>query len=263
MSRTNPVFYRRQLELECRDEPERLDRILHDPDSVELLTWNIFMSLDTHTDREWLAYRLQAFGGTTVQAPTKLAVWTGRRREPLLRPAPGFVAAARSRAEEAGGDDAATTTLERPVEVAARIESPQVLTLVEALWAHYPEGTGGRDRLVELIDAGLEHARGLSKQLAVAVLYDGSVDFAGVLSRRVNALRDAGALATALPHRDRVPRVLLREVTWQQLARIWDAERKAKRGGFGPFTLRYLDLSGEPTTAFARLLERRGLLRDP
>ena len=258
---TNPAFYRRQLELECRDEPERLERVLHDPDSVDLLTWNIFMSLDTHTDREWLAYRFQAFGGAGVRAPTKLAVWTGRHREPLLRPAPGFVAAARSRADEAGGDETATATLERPIEVGVRIESPEVLCLVETLWERYPQGTGGRDRLVEVIDAGLDHARWLSKQLAVTVIYRSGSDFAGEMSRRVNELRDPEFLAAALPHRERVPRVLLREVNWQQLARVWETERRAKRGGFGPFSQRYLDLSGEPASAFARLLDRRGLLQ--
>jgi len=244
-TKTNPAFYADELRLRLADEPERLERALTDPDSTDLLTWNIFSSLDTHRDPDYLAHRLQPFA-SELRAPLRLSLWTGRHREPLLRPGSAYVAQVRRRAQAAGGGPGATTELEAPVEVPVVIESPDVLVLVDA-WTAGRQGTGGRDRIAELVEVGLDQARRLSKTLTVAVIYASGTPLAGELSTRINALRDPAALAAALPHRDRVPPVALREVPWQQLLRAWEQE------------LRYLDTGGQPVRPFLDHLRARGL----
>jgi hypothetical protein len=246
-TKTNPAFYADELRLELAGDPQRLERILSDPDSVDLLTWNVFASLDTHPDRDYLAYRLQQLGGPEVRAPVRISLWTGRAREPLLRPSAGYVAAVRERARMVGGSAASTAELEAPVEVPVRVESPDVLVLVETMLGRYRRGAGGRDRLVELIDAGLDQARRLSKALAVAVVYPSGTPVAAEVSARVDALRDPAALAAELPHRERIPPVVLREVAWQQLLRVWDEES------------RYLQVAGQPVKAFREHLRARDL----
>jgi len=246
-TKTNPAFYADELRLLLADEPERLARALTDPDSADLLIWNVFSSLDTHRDPGYLAWRLQQFGGAELRAPVRLSLWTGRRREPLLRPGSAYVAQVRRRAEAAGGGPGATAELEAPVEVAVRIESPDVCVLVDVWTDASHQGTAGRDRVVELVEAGLDQARRLSKTLTVAVVYASGTPLAGELSARINALRDPAALAAALPHRDRVPAVVLREVPWQQLLRAWEQE------------LHYLDTGGQPVRAFLDHVRTRGL----
>lgn len=246
-TKTNPAFYGDQLRLLLAGEPERLERALTDPDSADLLTWNVFASLDTHRDPRYLAYRLQVFGGAELQAPVRLSLWTGRHREPLLRPGSGYIAQVRGRARAAGGGPGAVAELEAPIEVPVRIESADVLVLVDVWAGAGHQGAGGRDRIVELIEAGLDHARGLSKTLTVAVVYASGTPLAAELSARVNALRDPAALAAALPHRDRVPPVVLREVPLQQLLRAWEQE------------LPHLDTGGQPVRAFLDHLRARGL----
>ena len=113
-TKTNPAFYADELRLLLADEPERLARALTDPDSADLLIWNVFSSLDTHRDPGYLAWRLQQFGGAELRAPVRLSLWTGRRREPLLRPGSAYVAQVRRRAEAAGGGPGATAELEAP-----------------------------------------------------------------------------------------------------------------------------------------------------
>lgn len=247
-TKTNPVFFADDLRLELAGDPDRLQRVLSDPDSVELLTWNVFASLDTHTDPAYLAYRLQALGGGEVRAPVRISLWTGREREPLLRPGSGYVATVRGRARAAGGDASSTTALEAPIEVPVRIESPDVVVLVDTIGDRYRPGTGGRDRLVELIDAGLDQARRLSKTLAVAVVYPSGTPVATEVSARVNRLRDPATLAAELPHRSGVPAVVLREVPWQQLLRLWEQE------------LPHLRVAGQPSKAFLELARSRGRL---
>jgi hypothetical protein len=242
---TNPVFYPEQLRLHVGDE--RADRAFEDPDSLDLLTWNIFASLDTHSDPEWLAYRMQALGGAGVTAPARIALWSGRDREPLLRPSHAYLAAARQRSQAAGGNGDSLAEVERPVEVPVRIESPRTLVLVDVLDRGYPGGTGGRDRLIELIDAGLDHARRLSSTLAVAVIYPSGTQAGRDASARLNELRDPANLAAQLAHRATVPTVLLREVSWQRLISTWEQE------------ISYLHLSGQPVKAFLELASRRGL----
>lgn len=246
-TKTNPAFYEEDLRLLLADEPGRFERVLEDSDSLDLLTWNVFASLETHTDRDWLAYRLQAFGGTDVRAPVRLSLWTGRYREPLLRPSSGYIETVRGRARRAGGSDEAVAAFTEPVEVPVRIESPDVLVLVDTVLDSYHRGAGGRDRLAELIDAGIDHARRLSKSLAVAVVYKSGTQAAADLSHRLNALRNPDRLAQELAHRERIPEVLLREVPWQQLLRIWEQE------------LDWLELSGEPVREFLRVAARRNL----
>ncbi len=245
-TKTNPVFFADNLRLELADDPDRRERVLSDPDSVDLLTWNVFSSLDTHTDRPYLAYRLQAFGGSEVRAPVRISLWTGRDREPLLRPSAAYVARVRERARAVGGDASATVELERPIEVPVRIESPEVVMLVETRGQR--QGSGGRDRIVELVDAGLDQARRLSKALAVAVVYPSGTPMAADLSAHLNRLRDPAVLAAELPHRSSVPNVVLRELPWQQLLRLWKQE------------LPYLGLGGQPTKAFVEHLRSRGFL---
>ncbi|MDP9406037.1 MAG: hypothetical protein M3O86_05480 [Actinomycetota bacterium] len=245
--RTNPVFDVGELRL-VGGEP-RAQRALDDPDSVDLLVWNVFSTLDTHRDRDWLAYRLEAFGDAPMRPPVRLSLWTGAEREPLLHPAPGYVSHVRERARAAGGDDASVAAFATPVEVPVRLESPDVLVLVDATVDTVPVGRGGRERIVELVDAGLEHARRLGKRLAVATVYQSGSAAATQLSGRINTLRDPAALAAALPHRRTVPPVTLREVSWQQLLRMWSAETG------------YLDVAGQPVKAFLEHCRARGLLR--
>lgn len=243
----NAVFYADRLERLLGDDSERLAAVRTDPDSVALLTWNIFRSLGTHTDPDWLAHRLQTLGGPTVRAPVRISLWTGRDREPLLRPSRAYRAALRQRSPSAGADSDGLAPFEQPIEVPVRIESPDVLVLVDTVGMQYPRGAGGRDRLLELIDAGLEHARRLSRSLTVTVVYPSGTPAAGDLSARVNELRDPATLRTELAYRPSVDPVALRELTWQRLVRLWDAERP------------YVQLSGQPVKAFLTHLEQRGL----
>lgn len=246
-AKRNPVFYADQLEVFLSEEPERLERIRTDPGSLDLLTWNLFMSLDTHSDRPYYGYRMQMFGGAGVQAPVRTSPWTGRFREPILRPSPGYVEVVHQRAQGAGGDPASLEVYQAPIEAGVRLESPDVLCLIEPVLATPPRGAGGRDRLVELVDAGLDHARRLSKQLAVAVIYPHGSEAATELSARVRELQDPGRLAAALPHREKLPGVALREVEWRELIRVWETERT------------YLDLGLQPVGRFLKLLSERGL----
>ena len=247
-TKTNPTFYDDQLRLLLGNEPERLERIHRDPDNLELLTWNVFASLETHTDRDYLAYRMQQFGGSAVRAPVKTSLWTGRDREPRLMPSSGYVTAVRQRAQSAGGGAAATQDLEAALEVPVRLESPDMLMLVDTMWDRYPPGQGGRDRIIELVDAGLDHARRLSKILAVTVVYRSGTSGAADVSMRMRELRDRAVLAEQLPHRASVPAVVLRELPWQQLARVWQQE------------IKYLRLGGQPVRGFIQHLRGLGLL---
>lgn len=239
------MFYEHEFRLELG--AERAERALAERASVDLLTWNVFASLDTHADRDWLAYRLQAFGGATVRAPVRISLFSGRDREPLLAPSHAYVASVRAKARSVGGTDDSVTALVAPVEADVRIESPDVLVLVDAMLVSFARGAGGRDRIVELVDAGLEHARRLSKTLAVGVVYPSGTALAGEVSARMRALRDPGALAAEMRHREHVPDVLLREVTWQQLLRTWESERA------------YLDLAGQPVRPFLDYCRQLGL----
>lgn len=245
-TKTNPVFYADQMRLEV--SPERSERIIAGPDDVDLATWNLFMSLDTHRDRDYLAYRLQALGGPELRAPLRLSLWTGRDREPLLTPSAAYRGRVRERAAAAGGDRTSTRELEAPIEVPVRIESPDVVVLVDTVGDHVRQGAGGRDRLVELIDAGLEQARRLSKTLAVAVLHPAGTPVARDLSARIERLRDPAALAAELPYRTGMPPVVLNAVSWQELLRLWEAEQP------------YLHLAGQPVRGFSQWMRERGFL---
>jgi hypothetical protein len=246
-TRTSPVFYKARVEALLGDQPDRLDALLHAKDSVDLLTWNVFASLATHSDRDWLAHRLQAFGGSSLRAPLRLALWTGRDRGPSLGPSRGYIAAVRERAAAAGGDAEAVAAFTEPIEAPVRIESPDVLCLVDTTLGAAPRGSGGRDRLLELVDAGLEQARSLSKSLAVATVYSSGTEGAKELSARMHQLRDDKVLASELPHRRPVPALTLREVTWQQLLAAWEQE------------IRYLQLGGQPVRAFLDHVRELGL----
>ena len=246
-TKTNPVFYADQLRLVLADEPDRLERVFNDPDSVDLLTWNVFASLDTHDDNAWLAHRLEALGGPQVRAPARISLWSGRHRGPLLHPSPGYLDMIRERSDKAGGPAADLSEFARPIEVPVRIETPSVLILVDTALASTPRGSGGRDRLLELIDAGTDHARRLSKQLAVAVVYASGSITAAELSTRLQQLRDRRRLAADMPYRDVPPDLLLREVSWQQLLRTWESE------------LDYLSVDGQPVRAFLSHAKARGL----
>lgn len=242
---TNPLFDLQQLRLLLGEE--RAERALTDPASVDLLTWNVFSTLDTHSDRSWLAYRLQALGGPGITAPVRLSLWTGAQREPLLRPPTGYLAHVRALAKAHGGDDAAVGDFTAPVEVPVRLESPGVLALIDTTIGTVPRGRGGRDRLVELLDVGIDAARRLGNTLTVGVVYASGTAAAAELSARVNELRDPRALAEALPHRATLPPITLRELSWQQLIRTWHNEAG------------YLKLGGQPVRGFVEFCRRRGL----
>lgn len=237
-----PVFWADKARAELGED--RFDAALRDPLSVDLLNWNIFQSLETHRDPDWLAYRLQQFGGTQMNPPVRLQLWTGRTTDPLLLPSRGYLTAARERIQAAGALDDALAAVREPIEVPVRIESPDVLCLVHTVMDDTTRGSSGRDVLLELIDGGLEHARRLSKSLSVAVVYRAGSRASKELSSRLNELR--GSLATELPHQAGARSVQLREVSWQQLARVWESE------------MDYLDL---PSSAkpFLQYLKSNGL----
>jgi hypothetical protein len=245
-TKTNPVFFADRLETLLADEPARLQRILVEPRSVDLLTWNVFASLGTHRDPEWLAYRLECLLGP-ARPPVRVALWTGRHREPLLPPNRGYLEVARRRAQQVGGDERAIAGLAEPVEVPVRIATPDVVGLVDTTLDALPSGTGGRDRVVELVDVGLDHARRLSTTLAVAVVYPSGTAIGRELSARLQRLRRPESLAAALPHRAAVPQVVLRELAWQQLLTLWESEAG------------YLDLGGQPVKPFLDHVRRLGL----
>ncbi len=235
-------------ELERLVGPERAERARTDPDNVDFLVWNTFATLETHRDEAWLAYRLQALGGTQVTAPARMAFWTGASREPLLVPSNGYIAQIRERARTHGGSDAKLAEFLSPIEVPVRVETPDVLCLVDATTGGALRGRGHRDRVVELIDSGLDHARRLDKALAVAVVYRAGTPAAAEVSRRMRELREPTLLARAIPHRHAIPPVALREVSWQQLLRMWQTERA------------YLRLDGLPVRRFLDHCRERGLL---
>lgn len=246
-TKRNAVFYADRLALILDGDDERIAAIQRDPTSVELLTWNIFASLATHTDQRWLAHRLQVLGGATLRAPVRIHLWTGRDREPLLRPSQAYVGAVRRRSAAVGGNGTDLTAFTQAIDLPVRMESPDTLVLADTLGDRYSRGGGGRDRLLELIDAGLDHARRLSCSLTVAVIYPSGTQAAGELSARVNDLRDPGTLRRELAHRTSIEPLALRELSWQRLVHLWQAERA------------YLDLSGQPVKAFLAQLEERGL----
>lgn len=215
-----PVFWADRARAEMGEA--RYAEALRDPRSVDLLNWNIFQTLETHYDQDWLAYRLQQFGGTELTTPVRLQLWTGAKTDPLLQPSRGYLQAIRERALEAGATDEQIASFRAPIEVPVRMESPDVLCLVHTVMDTTDRGTAGRDRLLELVDGGLEHARRLGKSLAVAVVYLAGSRAATELSARLNELR--GTLATELPHQPGARDVQLREVSWQQLVRVWESE---------------------------------------
>lgn len=244
--RTNPLFHPEAFRLIAGDE--RADRALEDPESTDLLVWNVFSTLERHNDQRWLAGRLQQLGGPAVREPVRISLFTGGDREPLLEPPASYIASVRERARGAGGDEASVAEFAAPVTVPVRIESPDVVTLVDAVGEHGTRGHGGRERVVELIDVGLEQARRTGKNLAVAVIYTSGSAAAAELSARVNALRNEASLAGALPHRRKIPPVVLREMSWQHLLRLWQTE------------VPYLDLRDQPVKAFLAHCRDRGLL---
>jgi hypothetical protein len=242
-TKTNPLFYAERLERLLAHDPERVERARTDERSVDLLTWNIFASLETDDDQDYLAYQLRPFCGNDVEAPVRLSLWTGRHIEPRLEPSGGYREHVRERAGE-GGD---VSEFLAPVEVPVRMEARNVLCLVDAVWDTSKRGAGGRDRLVELVDVGLVQAERLGKELAVAVVYRSGTPAASEISRRINELRRPEVLRAELPWRDRLPEVRFREVTWQQLVTIWENER------------RNLRLPGEPVKAFQQHVRELGL----
>lgn len=243
---TNPVFYVEELALALQHDPERFEAVRTEPDNADLFTWNIFSSLDTHEDADWLAYRLRSLGAEHMRGPVRIALWTGRDREPFLRPSRRYLAAVRQRNEQANADPDATE-LTAPVEVSVRIEVPETLILVDTVGRVDPHGPGGRDRLVALIDGGIDHARRLSKTLAVAVVYPANTSNGEELSSRVDELRDPGRLGRELGAEMPPISVVLRELTWERLFALWEAEVDA------------MHLSGQPVKAFLEHARERGL----
>ena len=234
-TRTNPIFYRDRLELILRDEPERLERMRTEPANADLLTWNVFTSLDTHRDQDWLAYRLQDIGGPNLRAPVRISLFSGRQRAPYLRPSTAYLREIHRRAGVAHGDDDGVAVFEAPIEVPVRIETPDVLLLVDTGRQRLRSGAGGRDRIAEVVDSGLEHARRLSSRLSVGIVLDAD---STVLRSEVPPLATSEHLATRLPWRDRLPRVDLHAVSWSAVLAMWADEAGN------------LALGGQPARAF-------------
>lgn len=240
-TRTNPIFYRDRLATLLSDEPERLERMRAEPGNVDLLTWNVFASLDSHHDQEWLAYRLQALGGPNLRAPVRISLFAGANRMPYLQPSPAYVEAIHARTGVQHGDADGVAVFERPIEVPVRIETPDVLVLVDTGLERLRAGAGGRDRLTELVDTGLEHARRLSSALVIAVVANSG---SALLQERLPRLADRTEVARLVPWRRHVPPVTFRGVSWDELLRLWEAER------------RDLDLDGQPVRDFRGYAQR-------
>lgn len=243
-TRTNPAFYADRLRLVFQDQPERLQRMIEDPDSTDLLTWNVFSSLDTHRDQDWLAHRLQPLGGPGLRAPVRISLFSGRTQMPYLTPSPAYVRFVEERSAGLRGGREALGELTQPIEVPVRIETPDVLLLVDTAGDQLRSGAGGRDRLIELVDTGLEHARRLGTDLSVGLI---SAIGATAIGDRVRRLRDAAQLADEVPWRSDLPPVGLGHMTWAELLALWDQEAA------------YLDLAGQPVRAFRAAIARRGL----
>lgn len=240
-TRTNPIFYRDRLEALLADEPDRLERMRTEPGNLDLLTWNVFASLDTHTDQEWLAYRLQALGGANLRAPIRISLFSGARRMPLLRPSTAYLQDLHRRTgvDHTTGDGVAI--YEQPLEVPVRIETPDVLLLVDTARDRLRAGAGGRDRLAELTDAGLEHARRLGSALSLAVVANHR---STLLESRLPRLADQRELTRLLPWRSALPPVTFTGVSWPTLLQLWREEQAG------------LDLDGQPARGFLTYAER-------
>lgn len=232
---TNPIFYPDRLELLLGGDPGRLERMRTEPGNTDLMTWNVFASLDTHDDPDWLAYRLQQIGGPNLRAPVRISLFSGRRRAPHLRPSTSYVRALHARTGVEPGDDDSIAAFKEPVEVPVRIETPDVLLLVDTGRQRLRAGAGGRERIPEIVDAGLEHARRLSSRLSIGLILDDGSD---VLTSQVSHLATAAGIAEQLPWRDTVPRVDVHGTTWSTVLAIWADE--AHR----------LNLGGQPVKAF-------------
>lgn len=246
-TRTNPVFYPEQFRLALNDDRERVQRAFEDPASLDMLVWNIFASLDTHSDEDWVAYRLQTLGGSAVDAPVRMSLFSGRVNAPILRSSHDYLDHIRSCWSESGAFDGALGEFADPIEVPVRVETPSTLLLVDAALQTLPRGNAGRDRMIELIDAGLDHARRVGKKLAVGVVHVPGSMASRDLSHRVNQLRDPDTLAGEMPWREQIPAVVLREMPWDELIALWDTER------------RYMDLGGQPVRAFLEHVRTLGL----
>jgi hypothetical protein len=124
---------------------------------------------------------------------------------------------------------------EQPIEVPVRIETPDVLVLVDTGLERLRPGAGGRDRMAELVDTGLEHARRLSASLAIMVIANAG---SALLETRIPALGEADAVARLLPWRRNIPPVTFHGLSWSRLLHLWREER------------RDLDLDGQPVRGF-------------
>lgn len=241
-TRTNPLFYPERLEYRLAHDPARLERMRTEQHNVDVLVWNVFASLDSDEDREFLAGQLQALAGSRLRTPLSLSLWTGVHREPMLRPSAAYQ---RWLDHHPDVDDPSPFT--RPFEVAVRLEAPEVLALIDATLDAPLRGTHGRDRLVELIDAGAEHARAVGKHLVVTCLYQSGTPVATEVSARLNDLRSAERRAEAMPWHPTPPAVELREMSWQRLLRLWDRSREG------------LALSRQPVKRFEDYAAQLGL----
>lgn len=224
-TRPNPVIAGDELALVLGDDPDRLERARSDPSSTDWLVWSTFAPTHRDPDRLTRLPRvLAAVIGGGVSPPARTTIFAGRDREPLARPGREYLAHLRRSTDGQGGDAEALVTFGGPVEVPVRVEAPGVLALVDAFVRTPILGAGGRDRMVELIEVGLEQSRAVGKRLVVGVIYPSRNAHASEVSARLARLRTGAGLRAALPWRSRVDDVELREVTWGEVLRTWESE---------------------------------------
>lgn len=241
-TRTNPLFYSERLAYRLSHDPARLERMRTEERNVDVLVWNVFASLDSDEDREFLAGQLQTLAGSRVRTPVSLSLWTGAHREPLLRPSASY-----RRWLDHHPDITDPSPFLTPIEVPVRIDGADVVALVDATLDTPVRGAQGRDRLVELIDVGAEHAHAVGKHLVVACVYQSGTPAAAQLSARLNHLRTEQGRAEAMPWHTTPPAVELRELSWQRLLRVWERSRDG------------LALSRQPVKHFLTYTARLGL----
>jgi hypothetical protein len=243
-TKTNPLFYADQVRLLLDHDPERIERMLT---SRRASTCSRGTSSRPSTPTRT--------GSTSPGCSSRSAGRTSSRRSACRCGRAGTRSRVSSRATSTSG-----TSVRLPVRMRTSRSSPvrrgagahRVAQRARARRDHVrplPRGRGGRDRIVELVDAGLVHAGRVGKELAIAVVYRSGTEVRprAVPPRQRAARPEGPRRRDAVAHP--VPEVVFREMSWQQLLRLWENERS------------HYKLFGQPVRGFLRHAE--GSLRHP